>query len=145
VEPYALFNGREAWYVAAYEGELKHFRLDRIKRAVALVLRSLETRERLKGIALVGKGSRRISLRLRPLGHERSSTFYSRQKREVQALQLGPDVPGFRALDLPRKTMDVTSQVDDDKRALIATREQTARLLKRIDKAWALSALALRC
>jgi proteasome accessory factor BC len=36
VEPYALFNGREAWYVAAYEDKLKHFRLDRIKRATAL-------------------------------------------------------------------------------------------------------------
>jgi predicted DNA-binding transcriptional regulator YafY len=36
VEPYALFNGREAWYVAAFEDGLKHFRLDRIKRAVAL-------------------------------------------------------------------------------------------------------------
>jgi proteasome accessory factor BC len=36
VEPYALFNGREAWYVAAFEDRLKHFRLDRIKRAVAL-------------------------------------------------------------------------------------------------------------
>jgi len=36
VEPYALFNGREAWYVAAFEDRLKHFRLDRIKSAVAL-------------------------------------------------------------------------------------------------------------
>jgi proteasome accessory factor BC len=36
LEPYALFNGREAWYVAAYEDRLKHFRLDRIKRATAL-------------------------------------------------------------------------------------------------------------
>jgi predicted DNA-binding transcriptional regulator YafY len=40
VEPYALFNGPEAhWYVAAYDvrkGRLQHFRLDRIKRALAL-------------------------------------------------------------------------------------------------------------
>jgi proteasome accessory factor C len=36
VEPYALINGREGWYVATYDPEKKdvrHFRLDRIKRA----------------------------------------------------------------------------------------------------------------
>jgi proteasome accessory factor C len=39
VEPYALFNSKDAWYVAAWDaeaGQLKHFRLDRIKRATAL-------------------------------------------------------------------------------------------------------------
>ncbi len=36
VEPYALFNGTEAWYVAAFDDRLKHFRLDRIKSAEAL-------------------------------------------------------------------------------------------------------------
>lgn len=36
VEPYALINGREGWYVAAYDparGGVRHFRLDRIKQA----------------------------------------------------------------------------------------------------------------
>jgi proteasome accessory factor BC len=36
VEPYALTNGREGWYVASYDPEregVRHFRLDRIKRA----------------------------------------------------------------------------------------------------------------
>jgi proteasome accessory factor C len=36
VEPYALFNGRDAWYVAAFDrdrNDLRHFRLDRIKSA----------------------------------------------------------------------------------------------------------------
>lgn len=36
VEPYALINGREGWYVAAWDldrGALRHFRLDRIKSA----------------------------------------------------------------------------------------------------------------
>jgi proteasome accessory factor C len=36
VEPYALTNGREGWYVASYDPEreaMRHFRLDRIKRA----------------------------------------------------------------------------------------------------------------
>jgi proteasome accessory factor BC len=37
VEPYALTNGREGWYVASYDpdrGGVRHFRLDRIKRVV---------------------------------------------------------------------------------------------------------------
>jgi proteasome accessory factor BC len=36
VEPYALTNGREGWYVACFDperGGVRHFRLDRIKRA----------------------------------------------------------------------------------------------------------------
>jgi proteasome accessory factor C len=56
VEPYALFNGREAWYVAAWDverGRLQHFRLDRIKRAAALLER-FEPREGLNPIADVG-------------------------------------------------------------------------------------------
>ena len=36
VEPYALINGREGWYVASYDpsrGDVRHFRLDRFKSA----------------------------------------------------------------------------------------------------------------
>jgi proteasome accessory factor BC len=36
VEPYALVNGREGWYVASFDPEkeqMRHFRLDRIRRA----------------------------------------------------------------------------------------------------------------
>jgi proteasome accessory factor BC len=36
IEPYALVNGREGWYVASFDVErdaMRHFRLDRIKRA----------------------------------------------------------------------------------------------------------------
>src|SRR5207245_4047185 len=36
VEPYALTNGREGWYVACFDPNkhaMRHFRLDRIKRA----------------------------------------------------------------------------------------------------------------
>ncbi len=39
VEPYALTNGREGWYVASYDperGAMRHFRLDRVKRAEVL-------------------------------------------------------------------------------------------------------------
>jgi proteasome accessory factor BC len=53
LEPYALFNGRDAWYVAAWDGDpglLKHFRLDRIKRARALDAR-FERREDLDPVA----------------------------------------------------------------------------------------------
>jgi proteasome accessory factor C len=38
VEPYALINGREGWYVASFDpsrNSVRHFRLDRIKSAVA--------------------------------------------------------------------------------------------------------------
>ena len=38
IEPYALMNGLEAWYVAAYDpdkDDVRHFRLDRIKSATA--------------------------------------------------------------------------------------------------------------
>jgi proteasome accessory factor C len=53
VEPYALFNGREAWYVAAFDDRLKHFRLDRIKHAEALDER-FERRPDLHALADVG-------------------------------------------------------------------------------------------
>jgi proteasome accessory factor BC len=36
VEPYALINGREGWYVATFDpsrGDVRHFRLDRFKSA----------------------------------------------------------------------------------------------------------------
>jgi proteasome accessory factor C len=39
VEPYALVNGMEGWYVACYDlrkQDLRHFRLDRIKSATVL-------------------------------------------------------------------------------------------------------------
>jgi predicted DNA-binding transcriptional regulator YafY len=53
VEPYALFNGQEAWYVAAVDpakDSLRHFRLDRIKRATLLEER-FERREDLDPVA----------------------------------------------------------------------------------------------
>ncbi len=56
VEPYALFNGTEAWYVAAWDverGRLQHFRLDRIKQAEVLLER-FEPREGLNPIADIG-------------------------------------------------------------------------------------------
>ncbi|HVR04481.1 MAG TPA: WYL domain-containing protein, partial [Solirubrobacteraceae bacterium] len=46
VEPYALVNGREGWYVASFDpdkGQMRHFRLDRIRRA-AITDESFEPR-----------------------------------------------------------------------------------------------------
>jgi predicted DNA-binding transcriptional regulator YafY len=56
IEPYALFNGQEAWYVAAVDPakeDLRHFRLDRIKRATPLD-QTFERREDLDPVADIG-------------------------------------------------------------------------------------------
>ena len=90
VEPYALFNGMEAWYVAAYDldkDRLQHFRLDRIKRATALDER-FERRENLNPIADVGgwprtgtvEGSRIAHVWIAP-----EQARWAREKRTVVA------------------------------------------------------------
>jgi proteasome accessory factor BC len=57
IEPYALFNGQEAWYVAAVdpakEDRLRPFRLDRIKSA-ELLEETFERREDLDPVADIG-------------------------------------------------------------------------------------------
>src|SRR5918994_3126273 len=57
VEPYALFNGQEAWYVSAVDpakdDDLRQFRLDRIKSA-ELLEEAFERREDLDPVADVG-------------------------------------------------------------------------------------------
>ena len=56
VEPYALINSREGWYVAAWDARasrLAHFRLDRIKSASALMER-FEPRAGLNPAADIG-------------------------------------------------------------------------------------------
>jgi proteasome accessory factor BC len=53
IEPYALINGREGWYVTGYDPakeDMRHFRLDRIKRA-ELTERSYEPRPELDALA----------------------------------------------------------------------------------------------
>ena len=53
VEPYALINGREGWYVATYDPakeDTRHFRLDRVK-SVAVLAESYEPRAGLDPIA----------------------------------------------------------------------------------------------
>jgi proteasome accessory factor C len=90
VEPYALFNGTEAWYVAAWDverGRLQHFRLDRIKEAEVLGER-FEPREGLNPIADVGGwprtgtvgGSRVARVRISP-----DQARWAREQRTVLA------------------------------------------------------------
>jgi proteasome accessory factor BC len=53
IEPYALINGREGWYVTGYDPakeDMRHFRLDRIKRA-EVTDRSYEPRAELDPVA----------------------------------------------------------------------------------------------
>ena len=107
VEPYALFNGTEAWYVAAYDldkDRLQHFRLDRIKRATALD-EHFERRENLNPIADVGgwprtgtvEGSRIARVWIAP-----EQARWAREKRTVVAeLEDGAVV-----VELPYKGID---------------------------------------
>ena len=66
VEPYALINGREGWYLFSYDLEredTRHFRLDRIKQA-RISKRDFEPRpevdptRRHRGLAAHGRGAR---------------------------------------------------------------------------------------
>jgi proteasome accessory factor BC len=107
VEPYALFNGVDAWYVAVYDldkDQLRHFRLDRVKRATALDER-FERRPDLDPIADVGgwprtgtvEGSRIARVWISP-----EQARWAREKRTVVAeLQDGAIV-----VELPFKGTD---------------------------------------
>jgi proteasome accessory factor C len=90
VEPYALFNSREAWYVAAVDpakDSLRHFRLDRIKNATMLA-ESFERRADLDPVADVGgwprtgevEGSRRAHVWISP-----DQARWMREQRTVLA------------------------------------------------------------
>jgi len=104
VEPYALLNGREAWYVAAVEERLKHFRLDRIKSATALD-EHFEPRPDLDPVADVGgwprtgeiEGSSIARVWISP-----EQARWAREKRTVVAEQ--PD--GSIVVELPFKGID---------------------------------------
>jgi proteasome accessory factor BC len=107
VEPYALFNGIDAWYVAVYDldkDQLRHFRLDRVKSATALEER-FERRPDLDPIADVGgwprtgtvEGSNIARVWISP-----EQARWAREKREVVA-EL-PD--GAIVVELPFKGTD---------------------------------------
>jgi proteasome accessory factor C len=90
VEPYALFNGTEAWYVAAWDidrGRLQHFRLDRIKHAAALE-RRFERREGLDPVADIGGWPRTGTVGGSRLAHvliSREQARWAREERTVLA------------------------------------------------------------
>jgi proteasome accessory factor BC len=107
VEPYALFNGTEAWYVAAYDldnARLQHFRLDRFKSATALD-EHFERREDLNPIGDVGgwprtgeiAGSQIARVWISP-----AQARWAREERTVVAEQ--PD--GSVVVELPFKGID---------------------------------------
>jgi predicted DNA-binding transcriptional regulator YafY len=88
VEPYALFNGIEAWYVAAYDLEndrLQHFRLDRIKSATALDER-FERREGLNPIADIGGWPRTGTIEGSRVAHVWISPAQARWAREKRVV-----------------------------------------------------------
>jgi len=105
IEPYALFNGREAWYVAAvFEDRLKHFRLDRIKSAAALDER-FERRPDLDPVADVGGWPRTGEIEGSSIARvwiSAEQARWAREKRTVVA-EL-PD--GSIVVELPFKGID---------------------------------------
>jgi proteasome accessory factor C len=90
VEPYAMFNGRDAWYVAAWDldrAQLRHFRLDRIKRASALAQR-FERRDGLDPVADIGGWPRTGTVGGSRLAHvliSREQARWAREERTVLA------------------------------------------------------------
>jgi proteasome accessory factor C len=88
VEPYALFNSKDGWYVAAYdlgrEG-LRHFRLDRIKSAT-LQDETFEPREDLDPIADIGGWPRTGKVEGSRVAHVKVSKEEAGRAREERAV-----------------------------------------------------------
>jgi predicted DNA-binding transcriptional regulator YafY len=104
VEPYALFNGREAWYVAAYEDRLKHFRLDRIKRAVALD-EHFERRPELAPLADIGGWPRTGEIEGSQIARVWISPDQARWAREERTV-VGEHEDGSIVVELPFQGID---------------------------------------
>jgi proteasome accessory factor C len=88
VEPYALFNGKDAWYVAAFDLEkdqLRHFRLDRIKQAEALEER-FERRADLDPVADIGGWPRGGTVQGSRVAHVKISADQARWAREERTV-----------------------------------------------------------
>jgi proteasome accessory factor C len=104
VEPYALFNGREAWYVAAYEDKLKHFRLDRIKRAAALG-EHFERRPELAPLADIGGWPRTGEIAGSQIARVLISPDQARWAREKRTV-VAENVDGSIVVELPFQGVD---------------------------------------
>jgi predicted DNA-binding transcriptional regulator YafY len=88
VEPYALFNSKDGWYVAAYDldkDRLQHFRLDRIKVAAALS-ESFERRAELDPVADVGGWPRTGTVEGSRLAHVWVSPEHARWTAEERTV-----------------------------------------------------------
>ena len=104
IEPYALFNGREAWYVAAFEDGLKHFRLDRIKRAVALD-EHFERRPELAPLADVGGWPRTGQIEGSQIARVWISPEQARWAREERTV-IAENEDGSIVVELPFQGVD---------------------------------------
>jgi predicted DNA-binding transcriptional regulator YafY len=104
VEPYALFNGREAWYVAAFDDRLKHFRLDRIKRAVALD-EHFERRPELAPLADVGGWPRTGEIEGSQIARVWISPAQARWAREERTV-VAENADGSIVVELPFQGID---------------------------------------
>jgi proteasome accessory factor BC len=106
-EPYALFNGAEAWYVAVYDldkDRLQHFRLDRIKSAVALG-EHFEPRPDLDPIAEVGGWPRTGTVEGSSIARVWISPEQARWAREKRTV-VGELGDGSIVVELPFKGID---------------------------------------
>jgi proteasome accessory factor BC len=104
IEPYALFNGREAWYVAAFEDGLKHFRLDRIKRAMALD-EHFERRPELAPLADVGGWPRTGEIEGSQIARVWISPAQARWAREERTV-VAENEDGSIVVELPFQGID---------------------------------------
>jgi proteasome accessory factor C len=107
VEPYALFNGMEAWYVAAFDldnDRLQHFRLDRIKSASALG-ETFERRENLNPIADVGGWPRTGTVEGSRIAHVWISPEQARWAREKRTVVADLE-DGAVVVEVPFKGLD---------------------------------------
>jgi predicted DNA-binding transcriptional regulator YafY len=137
VEPYALINGREGWwYVAGWEDtQLKHFRLDRIKRATALDER-FQPREGLNAVADVGGWPRTGTVGGSRVARVRISPEQARWAREQRTVIADLDDGGivvemtFKGIDfLVRQVLKeagdaVVLEPHDAREAVLATAER---------------------
>jgi proteasome accessory factor C len=119
VEPYALFNSSEAWYVAAWDLDrerLQHFRLDRIKRASARLER-FEPREGLDPIADIGGWPRtgRIggSAVARVKISETQARWVREQRTVLSELDTGEILAEFTFKGLDHLVRDVLKEAGD--------------------------------
>ena len=144
VEPYALINGREGWYVASYDPareSIRHFRLDRIKSA-GVSNESFEPRHDVDPAADVGgwprtgevPASRRARVWISP-----DRARWAREERRVsQELQDGAVVVelGFAGVDwLVREVLKeagdaVVLEPADAREAVLALAEAVASALE---------------